>query len=81
MRHSNIETTMKYYVDLDTDDICDQLWQHSAHISGNSPLKSPLVGREPILPAHEKTPVISGVIRAEGTGLEPATPEGAPHFQ
>ena len=28
-----------------------------------------------------KTPVFPGVFQAEGTGLEPATPCGAPHFQ
>ena len=27
MRHRSIETTMKYYVDLDADDIADELWQ------------------------------------------------------
>jgi len=27
MRHRTIETTMKYYVDLDADDISEQLWQ------------------------------------------------------
>ena len=27
MRHRSIETTMKYYVDLDADDISEQLWQ------------------------------------------------------
>ena len=27
MRHRSIETTMKYYVDLDADDIADELWK------------------------------------------------------
>ena len=81
MRHSNIETTMKYYVDLDTDDICDQLWQHSGNISGNSCPKSPSLSGSQLPPAHEKTPAFTGACRAEGTGLEPPTPEGAPHFQ
>lgn len=31
MRHKSIETTMKYYVDLDADDLADQLWQD--HVS------------------------------------------------
>ena len=26
MRHKSIETTMKYYVDQDTDDLADELW-------------------------------------------------------
>lgn len=26
MRHRNIETTMRYYVDIDSDDIADQIW-------------------------------------------------------
>ena len=81
MRHSNIETTMKYYVDLATDDICDELWHQSGNTFGNSQPKSPLVGSQPLRPAHEKTPVFTGVLPAEGTGLEPATPCGAPHFQ
>lgn len=38
MRHSSIETTMKYYVDLDTDDIADQLWAKfdGAHTSAHT---------------------------------------------
>ena len=35
MRHRSIETTMKYYVDLDADDIADELWQ------GYEPPKTP----------------------------------------
>jgi hypothetical protein len=27
MRHRSIETTMKYYVGLDADDVADELWQ------------------------------------------------------
>jgi integrase len=27
MRHQQIETTMRYYVDQDADDVADQLWQ------------------------------------------------------
>jgi len=27
MRHADIETTMRYYVDLDADDIAAELWQ------------------------------------------------------
>jgi hypothetical protein len=27
MRHESVETTMKYYVDQDADDVSDQLWE------------------------------------------------------
>lgn len=27
MRHSSIETTMRYYVDIDADDVADELWE------------------------------------------------------
>lgn len=32
MRHRQIETTMRYYVDQDADDIADQLWQSHAGV-------------------------------------------------
>lgn len=34
MRHESIETTMKYYVDLDADELAEELWQ--AHEAANS---------------------------------------------
>jgi hypothetical protein len=43
MRHKSIETTLKYYVDQDADDVADELWKaHAAlgNTSGNSPPKS-----------------------------------------
>jgi type I restriction enzyme R subunit len=45
---------MKYYVDLDTDDICDQLWQHSGNISGNSQLNSLPWGESDFYPRMRK---------------------------
>jgi integrase len=42
MRHESIETTMKYYVDQDADDISDQLWlQHESTPSPLPPLDAP----------------------------------------
>ncbi len=40
MRHKSIETTVKYYVDQDADDVADELWKaHSGlgNILGNPP--------------------------------------------
>ena len=35
MRHRSIETTMKYYVDQDADDVADELWAtHDAAQNG-----------------------------------------------
>ena len=43
MRHSSIETTLSYYVDLDADDIADELW--AVHESINTSVNtSPLAG-------------------------------------
>lgn len=37
MRHESVETTMKYYVDQDADDMADQLWQkHESERPGAS---------------------------------------------
>jgi len=43
MRHKSIETTLKYYVDQDGDDVADELWKaHSprSNTLGNTPPKS-----------------------------------------
>ena len=44
MRHSTIETTMRYYVDLDAEDVADVLWQATSNTFGNT---SPLAGGSP----------------------------------
>ena len=37
MRHASIDTTKKYSVDLDVDDVVDQLWKaHGKASNGNS---------------------------------------------
>ena len=43
MRHKSIETTLKYYVDQDADDVADELWKVHAGLGntlGNTPPKS-----------------------------------------
>ena len=78
MRHSSIETTERYYIDIQADDVAAQL--HS------------LMSREPISGhlAHATNPseqpevqklIIPRQIQAEGKGLEPSTPCGAPDFE
>jgi integrase len=44
MRHSSIETTMRYYVDLDADELADELWErHAGNTPGNT---TPTTGQE-----------------------------------
>lgn len=35
MRHRSIETTLKYYVGLDADDVADELWQGLPPVAGD----------------------------------------------
>ncbi len=36
MRHENIETTMRYYVDLEADDVAEELWANHEAAIGNT---------------------------------------------
>ena len=84
MRHGSVDTTMGHYVALDSADVADELWAKFGapyNISYNSgPEHAP---ETEMGPADESTePVINpSLTPAEGTGIEPATPCGAPHFQ
>ncbi len=41
MRHANVQTTMKFYVDLDVDDMADDLWKdHPAASVANPPVSN-----------------------------------------
>ena len=91
MRHSSIETTMSYYVDLDAAEVADQLWAgfgpktgnglQNGNTCGNTGPKTPKKCNEVSTDESAETSNQSGLTKAEGTGLEPATPYGAPHFQ
>jgi integrase len=37
MRHASIGTTERYYVDLDSDEVADELWANYAPTDGNTP--------------------------------------------
>ena len=76
MRHAEIGTTMKYYVTIDADDVADEFWGQNWESGNNRPTKQK---RPP--PKNRRKPLIIKTLQAEGTGLEPATPYGAPHFQ
>jgi hypothetical protein len=44
MRHKSIDTTLKYFVDQDADDVADELWKaHGAESNtlGNTPSSEP----------------------------------------
>ncbi len=81
---------MKYYVTMDADSVADELWgrdweagnnRRAGNTFGNNqPRKAP---RAETAPADVSTEAVDNqdVTRAEGTGIEPATPYGAPHFQ
>ena len=45
VRHKSIETTLKYYVDQDADDVADELWRSQA-ASGNSPGNTPSIAHK-----------------------------------
>jgi integrase len=84
MRHAQIATTMKYYVTMDADAVADELWGReweSGNISCNN--RSRKAPKTQTAPADELTEAVDteGFTSAEGTGVEPATPFGAPHFQ
>ena len=84
MRPASIETTMSYYVALDTADVADELWAKFGPPYNNPYNNRPgMAKKAETAPADELTKAIetARVISAEGTGLEPATPYGAPHFQ
>jgi hypothetical protein len=91
MRHSSIETTMSYYVDLDAAEVADQLWagfgpqannkNEVYNTSYNTGPETPKKCNEVSADDSAETSNQSGLTKAEGTGLEPATPYGAPHFQ
>ncbi len=91
MRHSSIETTMAYYVDLDAAEVADQLWagfgpkadnkKESYNTSYNTRPETSKKCNEVSADESAETSNQSGLTKAEGTGLEPATPYGAPHFQ
>ena len=60
MRHKSIETTLKYYVDQDADEVADELWKaHSGlgNTLGNTPPKS--AGRSEKGSADESTETLS----------------------
>ncbi|NQU23571.1 MAG: site-specific integrase, partial [Candidatus Nealsonbacteria bacterium] len=47
MRHSSIETTLGYYVELDADELAEELWNdYSGNTCGNSGQNSPMTSLE-----------------------------------
>lgn len=55
MRHKSIETTMRYYVALDADDVADELWKPLLPCPGPRPDNAPQNGH-----AKKRTPVNTG---------------------
>jgi integrase len=83
MRHASIETTMAYYVALDTADLADELWdkrgatQSQKAPSDNNPYNNgPVASQETEKAAADQSTEAfqRWGLQAEGTGLEPATP-------
>ena len=75
---------MKYYVTMDADSVADELWGEDwgpGNSSGNN--RPNQAKKAETAPAETSTEAVdnSRLTQAEGTGLEPATPFGAPHFQ
>jgi len=79
MRHSEIGATMKYYVTMDADAVADE-GDRNWDLGGNRPQQAPTTEAAPADPPTEAVDN-QDLTQAEGTGLEPATPYGAPHFQ
>jgi integrase len=44
MRHSNVQTTVQYYVDLDVDELADDLWAKHPAIAGPAAAGSNIFG-------------------------------------
>ena len=74
---------MKYYVAMGADSVADEVWGRnweSGNTFGNNrPQQAPKTETAP--PMNRRKPLKIKDFQAEGTGLEPATPYGAPHFQ
>lgn len=93
MRHRSIETTLRFYVAMDSDEVADELW--AAHAGGEKPSLGPILG--PILgptcpvAAQKEGEVRSGEgserlvqkgLQSGGHGTRTRNPiTGAPHFQ
>ena len=90
MRHAEIAATMKYYVTMDADSVADELWGRdwetdnslrAGNTLGNNCPTTPRNAERAADAATSEPPNGNHIMPAEGTGLEPATPFGAPHFQ
>ncbi len=68
---------MDFYSGEDEEAVAAEVWSLSGNSSGNSAPEE----TEPAEGTQRRKPRKSRGLRAEGTGLEPATPYGAPHFQ
>lgn len=53
MRHESIDTTQRYYVDLEADDVAGDIWQAFKMNSQVSPEVSPTTPKEPEIPARK----------------------------
>jgi len=52
MRHSTVQTTLSYYVDLDAADVADQLWADYGATVGNTPSVGNALGNTRPQEAH-----------------------------
>jgi integrase len=67
MRHQNIQTTLKYYVALDADDIADELWaKHPAVDTSVGTHQNPPHGKSPAMPTQTKKPVARQRVKEGG---------------
>ena len=70
MRHASIDTTLRYYVSQDSDDIAAELWAGLGNSLGNSRSKSAVESTEP----QAATYCPAKGYREPAKGVEPLTP-------
>jgi integrase len=83
MRHESIETTERYYVELDAEELGNELWkgvEACGNVCGDVASGDEKHGCDET-DAAEKILASQRLRSAEGTGFEPATGFPAPHFQ
>ena len=85
MRHDSIETTMRYYVDLDVDDMAEELWKAETRaintFINNPPLEAKKSRKGARVAVHAELLYLIRLMTAEGKGFEPSTGCPAPDFE
>ena len=85
MRHDSIETTLRYYVDLDADEMAEELWKtmpENINTFINTPSLRTQERRKGARLMNRRNSFSDFTLfSAEGKGVEPSTACAAPDFE